>query len=91
MTDYKCILEIILVSLLEKAKVQLILSQIPTIYNPGRSVGSLKEVLPQKLILLCPFPALNCALIGKVLWINHFIILNCKHNDFLGWARGAGK
>ena len=51
MTDYKCILEIILVSLLEKAKVELILSQILTIDNPGRSIGSLKEVLPQKLIL----------------------------------------
>lgn len=49
MTDYKCILEIMLVSLLEKAKVQLIFSQILTIDN--LSVGNLRVVLPQKLIL----------------------------------------
>lgn len=37
------------------------------------------------------FPALNYVLIGKVLWINHFIILNFKHNDFLGWEKGIWK
>lgn len=87
----KCILEIMLVSLLEKAKVQLMFSQILIINNPGRSVGTLRVVLPQKFILLCPFLALNCVLIGKVIWINHLIIPNCKHNDFLGCERDAGK
>ena len=51
----------------------------------------MRQVLPQKLILLCPLPALNFVLIGQVFWINRFMIPNCKHNDFLGWERDVWK
>lgn len=55
------------------------------------SVGTLESGFTSEIHSLCPFLALNCVLIGKVIWINH-LIPNCKkHNDFLGCERDAGK